>query len=88
MDGHEHEHVICYQNDVFLPAMAKFESCMTCYEGEDLEQHEPSLQPGEKCIIAQFHNESCFHANEFKSSAWCTFHWYPYSIAFIYCLLG
>ncbi|KAF9514902.1 hypothetical protein BS47DRAFT_1372169 [Hydnum rufescens UP504] len=35
---------------------------MACYEGEDL--------PGEKQIIAQFHDESCFHANKFKSSAW------------------
>ncbi|KAF9518032.1 hypothetical protein BS47DRAFT_1371133 [Hydnum rufescens UP504] len=33
----------------------------------------PNLQPGEKRIIAQFHDESCFHANEFKSSA-CIMH--------------
>ncbi|KAF9502809.1 hypothetical protein BS47DRAFT_1374526 [Hydnum rufescens UP504] len=50
--------------------MAKFESVWLGYEGEDLKRHEPNLQPGEKRIIAQFHDESCFHANEFKSSAW------------------
>ncbi|KAF9510740.1 hypothetical protein BS47DRAFT_1487299 [Hydnum rufescens UP504] len=70
MDGHEREDVIHYRNDIFLPTMAKFESHMACYEGEDLKRHEPNLQPGEKRIIAQFHDESCFHANEFKSSAW------------------
>ena len=37
MDGHECEDVIHYWNDVFLPTMAKFESCVTRYEGEDLE---------------------------------------------------
>ncbi|KAF9510731.1 hypothetical protein BS47DRAFT_1364327 [Hydnum rufescens UP504] len=70
MDGHEREDVIHYRNDIFLPTMAKFESHMACYEGEDLKRHEPNLQPGEKRIIVQFHDESCFHANEFKSSAW------------------
>ncbi|KAF9507952.1 hypothetical protein BS47DRAFT_1366268 [Hydnum rufescens UP504] len=43
---------------------------MTWYEGEDLKKHKPSLQPGEKRIITQFHDEGCFHVNEFKLSAW------------------
>ncbi|KAF9503439.1 hypothetical protein BS47DRAFT_1374479 [Hydnum rufescens UP504] len=72
MDGHECEDVVRYRNEIFLPAIAKFESCMTRYEGEDLKKHEPSLQPGEKRIITQFHDESCFHVNEFKLSA-CRF---------------
>jgi hypothetical protein len=36
MDGHEHEDVINYWNDIFLPTMAKFKSHMAHYEGEDL----------------------------------------------------
>ncbi|KAF9508771.1 hypothetical protein BS47DRAFT_1373606 [Hydnum rufescens UP504] len=50
--------------------MEKFECWMVQYHGYDLEHHEPSLRPGEKCVITQFHDESCFHANEFKKSAW------------------
>ncbi|KAF9504621.1 hypothetical protein BS47DRAFT_1374374 [Hydnum rufescens UP504] len=45
---------------------------MDGHECEDIihYQNNLNLQPGEKQIIAQFHDESCFHANEFKSSAW------------------
>ncbi|KAF9503576.1 hypothetical protein BS47DRAFT_1374469 [Hydnum rufescens UP504] len=42
---------------------------MSQYDGPDLKCQDPFLLPGEKWIIAQFHNESCFHANEFKQSA-------------------
>ncbi|KAF9504799.1 hypothetical protein BS47DRAFT_1374361 [Hydnum rufescens UP504] len=44
---------------------------MVQYHGPNLEHHKPSLWPGEKCVITQFHDKSCFHANEFKKSAWC-----------------
>jgi hypothetical protein len=74
MDGHEREDVVKYRNNVFLPAMAKYEARMTRYEGPDLTPVEPNLAPGEKKIIALFQDESCFHAHDNKSSAWyvCT----------------
>ncbi|KAF9502709.1 hypothetical protein BS47DRAFT_1464248, partial [Hydnum rufescens UP504] len=70
MDGHERPDVVEYCDKIFLPAMENYEWCMAQYNGENLDQKEPNLQPGEKRIIAQFHDESCFHANEFKKSAW------------------
>ena len=36
MDGHERADVVEYRNNVFLPAMAKFEAHMAQYEGPDL----------------------------------------------------
>jgi hypothetical protein len=70
MDGHEHNDVVKYRDHIFLPKMREFEGCMAWYEGAELRHIEPSLQPGEKEIIAEFHDESCCQANEFKNSAW------------------
>lgn len=44
--------------------------CMAKYEGPKLKHVEPNLRPGEKEIIAQFHDESSVHVNEYKASAW------------------
>jgi hypothetical protein len=70
MDGHEWPDVVEYHEKVFLPAMAKYECQMAHYKGPDLICISPALQPGEKEIIAEFHDESGFHVNEFKTSAW------------------
>jgi hypothetical protein len=72
MDGHEWEDVMKYRNEVFLPRVREYEARMTHYvlEGTDLQPIEPELQAGQKKIIPLFHNESCFHANEHKSTAW------------------
>jgi hypothetical protein len=70
MDGHERADVVKYRQEVFLPLMAKYEARMVHFEGPDLERVEPNLQPGEREIIANFHDESTFHGNEQKSSAW------------------
>ncbi|KAJ7243669.1 hypothetical protein C8J57DRAFT_1525428 [Mycena rebaudengoi] len=70
MDGHEHPDVVDYRNNVFLPTMTKYEELMTKYEGPALEQVPPKLKEGEKEIIALFHDECCFHANDYKSRAW------------------
>jgi hypothetical protein len=70
MDGHEREDVVRYRNDVFLPAMKAYEARMVTYEGPELERREPVLQPGEKRIITQFHDETCFHTNDETRSLW------------------
>ena len=70
MDGHERADVVRYRNDIFLPAMSKFEACMVHYEGLEMKRVEPVLKPGEKEIIPHFHDECCFHANDETRSAW------------------
>jgi len=46
--------------------MKEFEWQMAWYEGPELRCIEPSLLPGEKEIISDFHDESFCQANEFK----------------------
>lgn len=71
MDGHEREDVVKYRQEVFLPAMARFEARMAKFEGADLKQINPSLEAGWKRIIALFHDECCFHAKDKARSLWC-----------------
>ena len=63
MDGHKREDVVKYQNEIFLPAMARF-------EGSDLKQVNPALEDGWKRMIALFHDKCCFHANDEAQSLW------------------
>ncbi|EGO24788.1 hypothetical protein SERLADRAFT_408631 [Serpula lacrymans var. lacrymans S7.9] len=50
--------------------MAAFESRMVHFEGPELCRVEPNLLPGEKEVIANWHDECCFHGNDFKSHAY------------------
>ena len=70
MDGHERADVVKYRVEVFLPAIEKFEAWMVHFEGPELRHVEPQLKPGEREIIANFHDESSFHGNEDVRSAW------------------
>ena len=70
MDGHEREDVVKYRNEIFLPAMEKFEARMAKFEGLDLKRVAPVLGDGRKQIIALFHDESCFHANDEAQNLW------------------
>jgi hypothetical protein len=45
--------------------MAKYEQV-----GEDPQRIPPTLQPGEKELIPEFHDESSFHAFEQTTSVW------------------
>jgi hypothetical protein len=70
MDGHEQEDVVKYCNEVFLPAMVKFEEQMTKFKGPELKRVALILRDGKKEIIPQFHNESCLTVNDYKAKAW------------------
>ena len=70
MDGQERPDVVEYRQEVFLPAITKFEARMTRYEGPDLVPVKPQLAPGEKEVMPQYHNESCLSVNDYKRSAW------------------
>ena len=59
-----------YRNEVFLPAMTTFEARMAKFKGSDLKQVDPVLEDGGRQIIALFHDECCFHANDEARSLW------------------
>lgn len=50
--------------------MATYKRRMAHYEGPKLKHVPPNLQPGEKEVIAEFHDESAISAMEDKSKAW------------------
>jgi len=70
MDGHEHADVIEYRMNTFLPVMTKFEAHMVHFNGPDLEWTVPTLKPDEKEIVALYHDELCFQANDATQSTW------------------
>jgi hypothetical protein len=70
MDGHERPDVVKYREEIFLPAMKKFEWQMIRFEGPELTRVEPVLEPGERILIPEFHDESCFQQNDHQSSLW------------------
>lgn len=57
MDGHEHPDVIKYHQEVFLPGVKLLEQQMRQYDGPALEMVKPTLNPGEKEVLAYFHDE-------------------------------
>ena len=67
MDGHERDDVKKYRQEVFLPAMAAFECRMVHFEGPELLRVDPQLAPGERKVIAIFHDECCFHGNDYRT---------------------
>ncbi|KAF9552179.1 hypothetical protein CPC08DRAFT_754904 [Agrocybe pediades] len=73
MDGHERADVVKYRQEVFIPLMDKHQARMAQWiEDKDgnFKRIAPTLEANEKEIIPIFQDESCFHANEYKSSAW------------------
>lgn len=70
MDGHERADVVNYRQETFLPLMAKFEARMVHYEGPELRHVAPTLEPGEREIIPNFHDESSFHGNNEARNLW------------------
>jgi hypothetical protein len=70
MDGHEREDVVEYRNKVFLPAIAKFERRMAQHAGPELKKIMPEPIEGQRRIIIQYHDESCFHANDDTRNLW------------------
>ena len=76
LDGHERPDVVKYCQEDFLPQMLEYEHRMACYElvGNDLLCVAPTLQPDEKELIPEFHDESSFHAFEHTGSVWYVIH--------------
>jgi len=56
---------------VHTNGFARFEARMVQYEGPDLKHLSQSCQHVIEEIIALYHDESCFHANDFSQQAWC-----------------
>ena len=67
MDVYEREDVVEYHTMIFLLKLAEYETLMAKHilneEDRTLIKIMPELEEGQCCIIAEYHDESCFHAN-------------------------
>ena len=70
MDGHERDDVVDYRNNSFLPALKEFEKRMSKFEGLEMKRIDPELEEDQRRIIALYHDECCFHANDDARSLW------------------
>lgn len=73
IDGHERPDVVAYRDEVFLPMMKQLDKLSVHYIEDEhgiLTTIEPELLPGQKRHVFFFHDESCFHAFDFRKSMW------------------
>jgi len=73
MDGHEREDVVEYRTKIFLPKLAEYENLMAKHilnEDGTFIKIMPELEEGQRRIIAEYHDESCFHANDEAQNLW------------------
>ena len=67
VDGHEHEDVVTYHREVFLPQWKKFMDHMATWD-KDLNEYLPSGEG--KRVIAWIHDESVFYAHDHRKKGW------------------
>lgn len=67
-DGHERADVVFYRNQIFLPQWRKISDRMTSWAEGNLPEYGP---PVHGCrVIAWFHDESIFYANDRRKKGW------------------
>jgi hypothetical protein len=72
IDGHERQDVIDHCTDIFRYEMERPGRLCTQYEEVNgaWVATEPTLDPGEKCHVMYFHDESIFYCYDFKKGLW------------------
>lgn len=73
IDDYEHPDVIKYHQKVFLPGVKLPEWQVRQNDSLSLEIVRQKFNPGEREIVAYFHNGYCLHANDEARSLWSVF---------------
>jgi hypothetical protein len=68
-DGHEREDVVFYREQIFLPQWRKFSERMFNWAEGNLPEFGPMSVEGRR-VIAWFHDESIFYANDRRKKGW------------------
>lgn len=66
-DGHEHEDVVWYRDHKFLPQWRQIQAQMVNWTKENIPEAGPL--PGHR-VVAWFHDESIFYANDRHRKSW------------------
>jgi hypothetical protein len=69
VDGHEHEDVVSYRQNVFLPGMRRFRNRTRTWN-QERGSDQPLPQPHERHVVVWYHDESTFYANDQRKSGW------------------
>ncbi|KAG1867209.1 hypothetical protein DFJ58DRAFT_714447 [Suillus subalutaceus] len=70
-DGHERDDVVYYCQNIFLPAWESTEARLRTWKQDDLTcEDSPPLPELSRRIVAWFHNESTFYANDRHKVRW------------------
>ena len=70
-DGHERPDVVDYRQNVFLPAMARYQSRIVEYTGDNLDEEViKNLPPGVRKLILCPHDESTMQSNDGPKGGW------------------
>ncbi|KAJ6518432.1 hypothetical protein DFH09DRAFT_939964, partial [Mycena vulgaris] len=68
-DGHEHDDVVYYRTEVFLPSLKGFQD-RSCIFDADGSVTTPSLPPGTRRTVIWYHDESIFYAHDRRRKSW------------------
>jgi hypothetical protein len=66
VDGHEHSDVVCYRQEVFLPAFQEIQLYLVTQDEEGQMIMPQNLPPNQKPLVLVTHDESTFNANDGK----------------------
>ncbi|KAG1753179.1 hypothetical protein EDB19DRAFT_1902827 [Suillus lakei] len=72
LDGHEHDDIVYYRQNIFLPAWSCYQPRMRKWKKDDitLEDLEAHTEASGRCLIVWFHDESTFYANDRRKERW------------------
>jgi hypothetical protein len=71
-DGHKREDIVCYRQDIFIPAWACYQAHTCKWKQDDLTVEDISayLDPFGHHVVIWFHDESTFYANDRRKNHW------------------
>ncbi|KAI6108212.1 hypothetical protein F5141DRAFT_1064423 [Pisolithus sp. B1] len=71
-DGHEHDDVVHYHQNIFLPEWSGIELSLQNWKFDDPNQEysPPTTSPSSRHVVVWFHDESTFYANDHHKVRW------------------
>ncbi|KAG1741265.1 hypothetical protein EDB19DRAFT_1973104 [Suillus lakei] len=72
IDGHEHDDVVTYRQNVFLPLWKSFAYRLRNWREDDImmEEGDPDDPSRSRRVVVWFHNESTFYAHDRRDVCW------------------
>ncbi|KAF8134839.1 hypothetical protein EV363DRAFT_1396310 [Boletus edulis] len=70
-DSHEHDNVVCYHQNVFIPAWNDYQQQMQKWKEDDIAvEDSKTINSAGHRVVMWFHDESTFYANDQRKQRW------------------